>query len=97
MSIIRMIYCTFAPDQVELAERNWKEECAPIIIRQDGCITEQLLRCTNAPGEFISYSEWEDEESIGRYLNSDDHQEIKRHNRNIKGADVAVKHYTTVA
>lgn len=93
MSVIRLIYCKFPADQAEKAEANWKEECAPLMIRQQGCISEQLLKCTNSSGEFISYSEWEDEASIDRYLESDDHKEIKRHNRNIEGAEVTVKHY----
>ena len=96
MSIIRMIYCTFPPDQAQKAEKNWKQECAPLMIRQEGCMSEQLLTCTEAPGEFISWSEWEDEASIDRYLESDDHQEIKQRNRNIQGAQVTVKHYTQV-
>lgn len=96
MSVIRLIYCTFPPGQAGKAESNWKEECAPLMIRQDGCISEQLLKCTGAPGEFISYSEWEDEASIERYLESDDHEEIKRRNRNIEGAEVTIKHYERV-
>jgi heme-degrading monooxygenase HmoA len=48
------------------------------------------------PGEYISYSEWDSEANIQRYLKSEDHQEIKRHNRNIVGAQVVVKHYERV-
>lgn len=96
MSVIRLIYCRFPRDQAAKAESNWKEKCAPLMIRQDGCISEQLLRCTHEPGELISWSEWEDEASIERYLESDDHQEIKRHNRNIEGAEVSVKQYERV-
>jgi heme-degrading monooxygenase HmoA len=97
MAIIRLIYASFPPDQAEKAEKNWKEFCAPLMIRQPGCTSEQLLRCTTHPGEFISYSEWDSEESISKYLESEDHQEIKRHNRNIKGAQVVVKHYEAVS
>ena len=50
------------------------------MIRQPGCLSEKMLRCETAPGEYISYSEWEDDESIQKYLASEDHQEIKRHN-----------------
>lgn len=96
MSIIRMIYTTFPAEFAEQAERNWKEKCAPIMIRQPGCISEQLLRCRENPGEYISYSEWDSEESIRTYLASPDHQEIKRHNRNISGATVVVKNYEQV-
>ena len=96
MAVIRLIYVQFAPEKARLAEENWKEKCAPLMIRQPGCISEELLRCTDNPGEMISYSEWEDEESITNYLESADHQEIKRHNQNITGAKVTVKHYQLV-
>ena len=96
MPIIRMIHTTFPADQSGEAERNWKEKCAPIMIRQPGCLSEELLRCTDNPGEYISYSEWDSEESIRNYLQSEDHQEIKRHNRSIVGATVVVKNYELV-
>ena len=96
MPIVRMIETTVPPDQSATAERNWKEKCAPLMIKQLGCISEELLRCKEAPGKYISYSEWDSEESIQRYLDSADHQEIKRHNRNITGARVVVTHYDLV-
>jgi heme-degrading monooxygenase HmoA len=96
MSSIRLIITTVPPAHSERAERNWKEFCAPIMIRQPGCLSEKMLRCETAPGEYISYSEWEDEASIQKYLASEDHQEIKRHNRNIPDAQVVVKTYQLV-
>ena len=96
MSVIRIIYASFPPEQADKAVANWKQYCAPLMIRQDGCLSEELLTCTDRPGEFISYSEWDGEASIRKYLASDDHQEIKRHNRNIEGAEVVVKHYAPV-
>jgi heme-degrading monooxygenase HmoA len=96
MSVIRMIYTTVPAEFASQAESNWKEKCAPVMIRQPGCLSEKMLRCESAKGEYISYSEWEDEESIQRYLASDDHKEIKRHNTNIRGAEVVVKHYSLV-
>ncbi|MYZ49370.1 antibiotic biosynthesis monooxygenase family protein [Propylenella binzhouense] len=96
MSVIRMIFVTVPPDMSARAVENWKAECAPLMIRQPGCRSEKLLRSSDDPGGFISYSEWDSEESIKRYLASADHQEIKRHNRNISGADVSVKHFTPV-
>jgi heme-degrading monooxygenase HmoA len=92
-----MIYVHFAPEQAQLAQRNWKDKCAPLMIRQPGCLSEELLQCTDDPGGLISYSEWDKEESIEKYLQSDDHQEIKQHNRNISGAQVTVKHYQMVS
>ena len=96
MPIVRVIHVTFPPDQAVKAEENWKESCAPIMIRQPGCRSEELHRCKENPGDYISYSEWDDEESIQRYLQSEDHQEIKRHNRNIEGVKVEVRHYEFV-
>jgi heme-degrading monooxygenase HmoA len=48
------------------------------MIQQQGCTSEKLLR-SKAGGEFISYSEWESEKDIERYMNSDAHKEIVRH------------------
>ena len=96
MSIIRLIITTVPQEHAGQAERNWKEFCAPIMIRQPGCLSEKMQRCETEPGEYISYSEWEDEESIRTYLASADHQDIKRHNRNIPGAQVIVKTYQLV-
>jgi heme-degrading monooxygenase HmoA len=96
MSIIRLIITTVPPEYASRAESNWKEKCAPIMIRQPGCLSEKMLRCDTTPGEYISYSEWEDEASIKRYLESEDHKDIKRHNTNIHGAQVVVKQYSLV-
>ena len=97
MTIARLVYVSFSEDQVEQAEKNWKEKCAPLMISQPGCITEKLLRCIDAPGELISYSEWESEGSIEQYLNSEDHEEMKNLNQNITGAGVVVKTYQIVS
>jgi heme-degrading monooxygenase HmoA len=66
------------------------------MIHQEGYLSEQLLRCKDHPGEFVSYSEWDSEQAIDKYLASEDHREIKRHNANITGATVVVKHYERV-
>jgi heme-degrading monooxygenase HmoA len=55
-----------------------------------------MLRSKDNPGEYISYAEWDNEESIRTYLKSADHQEIKRHNTNITGAKVVVKEFDVV-
>ena len=96
MPIVRMIVTTVPPGMGSQAERNWKEKCAPLMIKQPGCLSERLLRCKGNPGEYISYAEWDNEESIRAYLKSADHQEIKRHNTNITGAKVVVKEYDVV-
>ena len=96
MSIIRMIVTIVPAAQASQAERNWKEKCAPLMIKQPGCLSERMLRSKEILGEYISYAEWDNEESIRAYLKSADHQEIKRHNMNIKGAKVTVKEYDVV-
>ena len=54
MTIVRLIYVTVTPDQVNEAVMLWKNHCAPLMIKQPGCLSEKLLQCTDAPGEFIS-------------------------------------------
>ena len=96
MSIVRMIITTVPAGMGDQAERNWKAECGPLMLKQPGCLSERLLRSKDIPGEYISYAEWDNEESIRAYLKSADHQEIKRYNTNITGAKVAVKEYEVV-
>jgi heme-degrading monooxygenase HmoA len=96
MPIVRIIYTSVPLDQSAEAERDWKEECAPLMIRQPGCEAEELLHSLDNPGEYISYSEWTDAASIEAYLQSDDHREIKRRTSRIRGATVVVKHYEIV-
>src|SRR5882672_4989998 len=85
MSIIRLIHITIDSSEAENAVRVWKTECAPLMIQQRGCISEKLLRCRDAH-EFISYSEWNFEADIATYTSSDDHKEIVRHARGLKGS-----------
>lgn len=96
MSIVRMIYTTVPPNQAEAAEKDWKEECAPLMIRQAGCESEEMLRGIDNHGEYISYSVWKDAASIDAYLKSADHQEIKRRTGALTGATAVVKSYEIV-
>jgi heme-degrading monooxygenase HmoA len=91
-----MIITTVPAGMGDQAERNWKEECAPLMIKQPGCLSERLLRSKDIPGEYISYAEWDNEASVRAYLKSAAHQEIKRYNTNITGAKVVVKEYEVV-
>jgi heme-degrading monooxygenase HmoA len=91
-----MIITTVPAGMGDQAERNWKEECGPLMLKQPGCLSECLLRSKEVPGEYISYAEWDNEESIRSYLQSADHQQIKRYNTNITGAKVVVKEYDVV-
>ena len=96
MPIVRMIVTTVPANLGSQAERNWREKCAPLMVKQPGCLLERMLRSKDNPGEYISYAEWDSEESIRAYLSSADHQEIKRYNTNIPGAKVVVKQYEIV-
>jgi heme-degrading monooxygenase HmoA len=84
MSLIRLIYITVDPSEVTRAIEIWKKECAPLMIKQNGCISEKLLRSREAH-EFISYSEWDSEADIATYTNSAAHEEIVKHTRGVKG------------
>ena len=84
MAIVRLIFVTVKAEDGAEAERLWKEECAPLMIRQQGCLSEELLKSIEAPGEYISYSVWENQESIDRYRASAEHEEIKRHGARLK-------------
>ena len=86
------------PDRLSEAETVWTGNCAPLMIQQPGYVSEQLLKCIDSPGEYIAYSEWDRQESIDRYLASEDHQEIKKHSRELKRVeDPVVKRYAVVS
>ena len=84
MSIVRLIFVKLSAEDVTAAERVWKKECAPLMIRQKGCLSEELPKSIDAPGELISYAVRDDQKSIDHYLASADHQEIKKHARGLK-------------
>jgi heme-degrading monooxygenase HmoA len=93
MAIVRLIYVTVKEDQIKQAVDLWKNHCAPLMIKQPGCLSEKLLECIDAPGEFISYSEWDSQENIDRYRKSEAHAEIQRHARGLQGGQATVKRY----
>ena len=82
MPIVRMIYVTVPNDKVKQAVELWKNHYAPLMIQQPGC-----------PGEFISYSEWQDQGSIDKYRKSEAHAEIQKHSRGLQGGRATVKRY----
>ena len=96
MPIIRLIHIRVKADQTEAAEEIWKKDCAPPMTRQKGCLTEKLLKCDDAPGEYISYSEWESQADIDRYRSSPDHKKIQSDARSLPGAQAAAKRYSVV-
>jgi len=93
MPIVRLIYVTVKSDQVKQAIDLWKNHCAPLMIQQPGCLSEELLECTDEPGEFISYSEWDSQASIDKYRSSEAHAEIQKHARGLHGGKATVKRY----
>lgn len=93
MSTVRLIFVTVKSDQVKEAISLWKNHCAPLMIKQPGCLSEKLLECVDAPGEFISYSEWDSQANIDKYRNSEAHTEIQKHARGLQGGRATVKRY----
>lgn len=92
--ITRMIFVTVPKDKVAEAERMWKQECAPLMIKSPGCKSEEFLRNQNNPGEMISLSTWENQAAIDKYRESEAHKKIQQHTRSLMGvAKVDVKSY----
>ena len=95
--LTRMIYVRVPADKMAEAERLWKQDCAPLMIKHPGCLTEQFLRACEHQGEFISLSTWEDQAAIERYRESPEHAEIQKHTRGLMGVSkVEVKTYEVV-
>ena len=94
MPIARLIYVTIAPNDAQEAEQIWKRDCAPLMIQQEGCLSEELLKSTDAPGEYISYSEWTDQAAVDRFHGSEAHHHIEAHTGKLKVTQPPVtKHY----
>jgi len=92
--ITRMILVSVPKERAAEAEQMWKQECAPLMIKQPGCLSEQFLRSRENPGEFISVSTWEDQAAIDRYRASDAHKAVQQHTRTLMNvAKVEVKTY----
>src|SRR5712691_6851391 len=68
--IARMIFVKVAPDQIDRAIEEWKNVCAPLMISQPGCLSEELLECNEHPDEFISLSNCENMEAVEAYRTS---------------------------
>ncbi|HWH78674.1 MAG TPA: antibiotic biosynthesis monooxygenase family protein [Candidatus Binatus sp.] len=95
--ITRMILVKVPPDKSAEAERLWKQDCGPLLIKQPGCLDERFLRARENPGEFVSLSSWENLEAINRYRNSEAHKTIQQHSRALMNvAKVEVKTYEVV-
>lgn len=95
--IARMIFVTVPKEKAAEAKRFWKTQCAPVMIQQSGCLSEQSLRSSDNPGEMISLPSWQDQKSIDQYRSGPGHQEILKHTRGLMGVSkVDVKNYEVV-
>ena len=86
MPVARLIYVTVDSASAPEAERIWKEDCAPLMIQQDGCLSEELLKCLDRPGEYVSYADWRDTAAIERSEASEAHRQIDEHTKRLKVA-----------
>lgn len=92
--ITRMILVRVPAERASEAEGLWKRECAPLMIQQKGCLSEQFLRSRETPGEFISLSTWENQAAVDAYRSSAAHKEIQKHSRALMNVSkVEVKSY----
>jgi heme-degrading monooxygenase HmoA len=95
--ITRMIFVTVPTEKAGEAEKMWKQQCAPLMIKSPGCVSEEFLRGRENPGEFISLSSWESQQAIDNYRASDAHKEIQKHTRGLMGVSkVQVKTYEVI-
>jgi heme-degrading monooxygenase HmoA len=93
----RMIVVSVPAERAAEAERLWKQGCAPLMIQQPGCISEEFLRNAKDPGEIISLQTWENQAAIDRYRKSPAHEDILRHTRSLMGVSkVSVSTYEVI-
>jgi heme-degrading monooxygenase HmoA len=93
----RMIVVHVPAEKAAEAERLWKQGCAPLMIQQPGCISEEFLRNAKDPGEIISLQSWENQAAIDRYRKSPAHEEVLRHTRGLMGVSkVEVRTYEVI-
>ncbi len=90
MTIARVILFNVANGDSGDAERVWKEECAPLMIRQKGCRSEKLMRSLDRPELYISYSEWDSMEDVEHYRTGADHKTIQSEVNALQGARAVV-------
>lgn len=92
--ITRMIIVSVPKEKVAEAEKMWKQECAPLMIKAPGCKSEEFLRNRENHGEMISLSTWENQAAIDNYRESAAHKEIQKHTRSLMNVSkVSVKEY----
>lgn len=96
MTIGRVIMITVPPETAQDAERVWKTECAPLMVRQKGCRSEKLMKSLDRPGLYVSYSEWDSTEDIDRYRTSTDHKTIRSETYALEGSRAVVWCYEII-
>ena len=95
--ITRMIIVTVPAEKAADAERLWKAECAPLMIKQPGCRSEEFLRSRDNKGEMISLQQWENQKAIDDYRASPAHEQILKHTRGLMGVSkVEAKNYEVI-
>ena len=95
--ISRMLIVTVPVERAEEAERLWKTACAPLMIQQAGCVSEEFLRNRENQGELISLQKWESQAAIDKYRASAAHQEILKHTRGLMGVSkVEIRCYDVI-
>ncbi len=96
MTVARVIMINVPEANAMEAERVWKTDCAPLMIRQRGCRSEKLMKSLDRPGLYISYSEWDSLEDIDRYREGTDHETIQSETRALQGARAVVWCYQII-
>ncbi len=95
--ITRLIIVRVPEGKMAAAERTWKEVCGAKMIAVKGCLSEQLLRCNEVRGEYISMATWDSMASIQAYRESQAHKEIREATRGLTNDPVVVKTYEILA
>lgn len=95
-SILRFIIVKTKPDRAADVERMWNKECGPLMRKRPGCLREELLRCIEDPGEYISVAEWQSQKAIDDYRASPECEEIKKHTRGTAGMAATIKTYEVI-
>ena len=76
---------------IAAATKSWQPRVLSKSTRKSA--VKKLLKCHDEPGEYISYSEWEDAAAIETYRKSKDHDVVVSHSRNLQGAKATAKTY----
>jgi len=66
------------------------------MISVKGCLSEQLLKCNEVRGEYISMATWDSMASIEAYRESQPHKKIREATRGLTNEPGVVKTYEIV-